>query len=112
MGTERQQCEPGVDDKGPHWLSDPFWSRLNKADWSSRREGQSHERASVLSAGRRDLDAVWQRYCEVIRELEMTAADLEALSTSRQQPASVEVGDGNQTPRSLPGKVSRPCRGP
>jgi hypothetical protein len=31
-----------------------------------------------------DFDAVWQRYCDVIRDLEMTAAELEALRTCRE----------------------------
>ncbi len=84
MSTARQRCEPSVDETGPHWLSDPFWSRLNKIESMqlrarARPETDSREPASKVSARRMDFDAVWQRYCDVIRELEMTASELEVL---------------------------------
>jgi hypothetical protein len=60
MRTTRQRCEPGVDDKGPYWLS------------------------VKPSARNADFDAAWQRFCDVIRELEMTAAELEALHSCRE----------------------------
>jgi hypothetical protein len=56
MGTVRQRCGPGVDEKGP-----------------DRR-----------SAHDTDFDAAWQRYCDVIRDLELTAAELEALRNCRE----------------------------
>jgi hypothetical protein len=75
MSTARQRCEPGVDEKRPYWLSDPFWSRLN----TEPREPQARSGAHST-----DLDAVWQRYSAVIRELEMTAAELEAQRNCRE----------------------------
>jgi hypothetical protein len=55
MGTTRQRCEPGVDEQGSYRLS--------------------------VKPGARSTDfaTVWQRNCAVIRELEMTAAELEAV---------------------------------
>ena len=83
MGTERQRCEPGVDEKGPYWLSDPFWSRLNKVESiklrTQPRQAGAAEAAPKGDARGMDLDAVWRRYSDVIRELEMTADELEAL---------------------------------
>jgi hypothetical protein len=73
MTAARQQSEPGVDEKGPYWLSDPFWSRLTTCD---PRAGSG--------VGSTEFDAVWRRYCDVIRELEMTAAELEALRNRRE----------------------------
>ena len=55
MGTTRQRCEPGVDEQDPYWLSVKPGARST------------------------DLATVWQHYCAVIRELEMTAAELEAV---------------------------------
>ncbi len=44
-----------------------------------RPDAVNHEPARRASTARpADLDAVWQRYCDVIRELEMTATELEA----------------------------------
>jgi hypothetical protein len=54
MHTARQRCEPVVDDKGPYWLNEP-------------------------RARRAELDAAWRCYCAVIRDLDMTTAELEAL---------------------------------
>ena len=75
MSTAQQRCEPGADEKGPYWLSDPFWSRLYTG---------SRELKAEPSAQDTDFDAVWQRYCDVIRELEMTAVELEALRNCRE----------------------------
>jgi hypothetical protein len=63
MSTARQRCEPGVDEKRPYWPREP---------------------QAKSSAHSTDLDAVWQRYSAVIRELEMTAAELEAQRNCRE----------------------------
>jgi hypothetical protein len=55
MGTTRQRCESGVDEQGPFWLS------------------------AKPSAHSTDFATVRQHYCAVIRELEMTAAELAAV---------------------------------
>lgn len=55
MRTTRPRSEPSGDDTDCDRLRDPF--------------GSSHPQ----------LDAAWRRYCDVVRELEMTAAELEAL---------------------------------
>jgi hypothetical protein len=84
MSTEQQHGEPGADEKGPFWLSDPFWGRLNKVEsmhvrLQSRHEAVRRELTAIPSARNSGFDVVWQRYCEVIRELDMTTAELEAL---------------------------------
>jgi hypothetical protein len=88
MSTARQRCVPGVDDTGPYWLSDPFWSRLNEVESMNLRlrprpETDSRDPPSKLSARRMDFDAVRQKYCDVIRELEMPAAELDAAHDRR-----------------------------
>jgi hypothetical protein len=57
-----------------------------------------------------DFEAARQRYCDVIRELEMTAAELAALRNGREQLASAQGDD--PTSRSAPGSVTGPWRGP
>jgi hypothetical protein len=84
MSTEQQHGESGADEKSPFWLSDPFWGRLNKVEsmhvrLQSRHEAVRRELTAIPSARNSGFDAVWQRYCEVIRELDMTTAELEAL---------------------------------
>ena len=69
MSTERQ--------------SDPFRRRLNAVEAvrvQPHRESESRDaRISKPSARRMDFDAVRQRYCDVIRELEMTTAEHKAI---------------------------------
>ena len=50
----------------------------------STAETASRELEAKASAHSTDLDAVWQRYSAVIRELEMTAAELEAQRNCRE----------------------------
>jgi hypothetical protein len=57
-----------------------------------------------------DFEAARQRYCDVIRELEMTAAELEALRTGRERPASAQADDPMS--RRPPGSITGPWRGP
>ncbi len=56
----------------PLWLRDPFWSQLNKVEGPQVCPHTRHD------AG---FDAIWQHYCEVIRELDLTPAELEELRT-------------------------------
>jgi len=89
MSTTRRRCEPGDDEKGPYWLNDPFWSRFNKVQGTAqraelRRETEPSKLLSRPTARRKSFDAVWQRYCDVIRELEMTAAELDAMRKRRE----------------------------
>lgn len=74
-----------VDESLPFWLGEPFWDRLNRVETRHQRAQSLHE------AVRRGLDATprashelsdaWQRYCEVIAELDRTTAEIEALRT-------------------------------
>jgi hypothetical protein len=50
----------------------------------STAETAPRELKAEASAHSTDFDAAWQRYCDVIRDLEMTAAELEALRNSRE----------------------------
>jgi hypothetical protein len=86
MSTIRQDAAAGADEQGPFWLRDPFWRRLNQVEGlhvhlQSRHEAVRRELTAIPSARNIDFQDVWQRYCEVIRELDMTTAELEALRT-------------------------------
>jgi hypothetical protein len=50
----------------------------------STAETAPRELKTKTSAPSTDFDAAWQRYCDVIRDLEMTAAELEALPNCRE----------------------------
>jgi hypothetical protein len=68
------------------WLRDPFWSQLNEVEslhlrLQSRHEAVRRELTALPSARNAGFQVVWQRYCEVIRELDMTTAELEELRT-------------------------------
>jgi hypothetical protein len=86
MSTTQQDGGAGADEQGPFWLRDPFWSRLNRVEGlhlrlQSRHEAVRRELTAIPSARNTGFQDVWQRYCEVIRELDMTTAELEALRT-------------------------------
>lgn len=86
MSTQQQPGGSVGDENGPFWLRDPFWSRLNQVEGmhlvlQSRHEAVRRELTALPSARNSSFDAVWQRYCEVIRELDLTTAELEALRT-------------------------------
>ena len=86
MSTTQQDGGAGADDQGPFWLRDPFWSRLNQVEGlhlrlQSRHEAVRRELTAIPNARNTGFQDVWQRYCEVIRELDMTTAELEALRT-------------------------------
>ena len=50
----------------------------------STAETAPRDQKAQASARSTDFDAAWQRYCDVIRDLEMTAAELEALRNCRE----------------------------
>ena len=68
----------------PFWLGELFWDRLNRLE-------AHHQRIQTqLDTARRSLEAVqrtgsvevldaWQRYCDVIAELDRATAELESL---------------------------------
>ncbi|HUO20234.1 MAG TPA: hypothetical protein VMU44_10715 [Steroidobacteraceae bacterium] len=66
------------------WLDSPFWDRLDRLESRHRQVLSAHERAqreferfSTLEPG--ELRAAWERYCEVIAELDRATADIESL---------------------------------
>lgn len=66
------------------WLDPPFWDRLDRLESHHRRVLSQHEsaqrdlaRLGSLEAG--ELREVWERYCEVIAELDRATADIETL---------------------------------
>jgi hypothetical protein len=72
----------------PPWLDDAFWGRLDRLEARHQRIQTQHEqmRRNLEDAGRRaspEFVEVWQRYCEVIAELDRTSAEFETL---RAQP--------------------------
>ena len=86
MSTTQQQGDHGADDHNPPWLRDPFWSRLNQVEGlhlrlQSQHESVRRELTAIPSARTSGFQDVWQRYCAVIRELDMTTAELEILRT-------------------------------
>ena len=86
MSTTQERDGPGAEEQGPFWLRDPFWSRLNQVEGvhlrlQSQHEAVRRELTAIPSTRNTGFAAVWQRYCEVIRELDSTTAVLEALRT-------------------------------
>jgi hypothetical protein len=78
--SERQRAE---------WLDAGFWERLERLERleSRHRRAQSeHERAQrwvqrLPPGDAAELREAWQRYCEVIAELDQTSAEIESLRT-------------------------------
>lgn len=86
MSSTQQNGVGSVDEHGPFWLRDPFWSRLNQVEGlhlqlQTQHEAVRRELTAIPSARNTGFQDVWHRYCEVIRELDMTTAELEALRT-------------------------------
>ncbi|HTB67134.1 MAG TPA: hypothetical protein VK727_12965 [Steroidobacteraceae bacterium] len=86
MSTTQEQGGRSADDQGAYWLRDPFWSRLSQVEGlhlrlQSQHEAVRRELTAIPSARNTGFRDVWLRYCEVIRELDMTTAELEALRT-------------------------------
>jgi len=68
------------------WLDPRFWDRLDRLESRHRRLQSEHHEARrglerLSSDESAELRAAWRRYCEVIAELDRTAAEFEALHT-------------------------------
>jgi hypothetical protein len=66
------------------WLDPQFWDRLDRLEERHQRVQSEHDSArrglERLKPGEVDeLRRAWQRYCEVIEELDQTTAEFEAL---------------------------------
>ncbi len=86
MSTAQQQIGVTADERSPLWLRDPFWTRLNQVEGAhlrlqSQHEAVRRELTAIPSARTSGFQDVWQRYCAVIRELDLTTAELESLRT-------------------------------
>jgi hypothetical protein len=68
------------------WLDQGFWDRLDRLESRHRRVQSEHEHVQ-RSLGRltprecEELREAWQRYCEVIAELDEATAEFETLRT-------------------------------
>jgi hypothetical protein len=68
------------------WLDSDFWERLDRLEARHQHVQSEHDvaRRSLDRVHLREvseLRAAWQRYCEVIAELDRATADIEALRT-------------------------------
>lgn len=68
------------------WLGTPFWDRLDRLESHHRRVLSEHESAQRDLARLGSLEAAelrhaWERYCEVIAELDRATAEIETLRT-------------------------------
>jgi hypothetical protein len=75
--SERQRAE---------WLDAGFWERLERLEGRHRRALSEHERAQrgmerLPASEAAELHQAWQRYCEVIAELDEATAEIESLRT-------------------------------
>ena len=75
--SERQRAE---------WLDPGFWERLERLESRHRQVQWEHELAcrGLKRVSRREaeeLQVAWQRYCEVITELDGATAEIESLRT-------------------------------
>ena len=75
--SERQRAE---------WLDAGFWERLERLEGRHRRAQSEHERAQrwvqrLPPGDAQELHEAWQRYCEVIAELDQASAEIESLRT-------------------------------
>ena len=66
------------------WLAPLFWDRLDRLESHHQRVQSEHNEArrglERLSPGASaELREAWRRYCDVIAELDRTAAEFEAL---------------------------------
>ncbi len=66
------------------WLDSRFWERLDTLEGRHQRIQSEHEALRrglerVTHEEAAELHAAWRRYCEVIAELDRTAAELETL---------------------------------
>lgn len=68
------------------WLDAGFWERLERLESRHRRALSEHERAQrglerLPPREAAELHQAWQRYCEVIAELDEATAEIESLRT-------------------------------
>ena len=75
-----------AEERLPFWLGEQFWDRLNRLEAKHQRAQSLHDavRRGLDCTQRANLDELtdaWQRYCDVIAELDRTTAELEALRT-------------------------------
>ena len=68
----------------PFWLGDLFWDRLNRLEAQHQRIQTQHDTArrsleAVQRTGSVEVLDAWQRYCDVIAELDRATAELESL---------------------------------
>jgi hypothetical protein len=73
--SERQRAD---------WLDPAFWERLDRLEGRHQRVQSEHDSARrglerLTPREADDLRRAWQRYCEVIAELDATTAEFEAL---------------------------------
>jgi hypothetical protein len=81
----------------PVWLEQRFWECLDRIERHHQRIQCEHEtwRRSLdrcHETQNADLHLIWQRYCEVIAELEYTTAELEALRAGANSASASECG--------------------
>ena len=65
------------------WLDNSFWERLDLLEARHQRLQSEHEsvRRGLECAQADTLREAWERYCEVIAELDQATAELEVLRT-------------------------------
>jgi broad specificity phosphatase PhoE len=78
MGASERQRAEGLDPG--------FWERFERLESRHRRAQWEHERAQrglkrLPPGGAEELQQAWQRYCEVIAELDCATAEIESLRT-------------------------------
>ena len=66
------------------WLDQQFWDRLDRLESQHQRLQSEHHEARrglerLSPSESTELREAWQRYCDVIAELDRTAAEFEAL---------------------------------
>jgi hypothetical protein len=73
-----------LEEQRAEWLDPDFWNRLNRLENRHQKVQSEHDSARrklerVTPHEAEELRAAWQKYCEVIAELDQTAAEFEAL---------------------------------
>jgi hypothetical protein len=68
------------------WLDPEFWERLERLEGQHERVQSEHENARrdlerLTPQEAQELQQAWQRYCEVVAQLDQTTGDFEALRT-------------------------------
>jgi hypothetical protein len=68
----------------PDWLDQQFWDRLDRLESQHRRIQGQHDAArrgleQFAPNESEELRAAWRRYCDVIAELDRSAAEFEVL---------------------------------